>query len=125
MTIRLGHICPDTVTLNDAVTTSGQSISDTGSSVDDEENSNPGGSSAEPFNIMSGISEVLNLLKLLGDGHRHLLMYNCRVYSLCLNIKLWMSKPKHDKTGYYCRKLCWYTKSYLINNTIHTGFSCR
>ncbi|CAN7001066.1 unnamed protein product [Brassica rapa subsp. trilocularis] len=59
-------------------TTSGQSIGDTGSSVDDEQNSNPRGSSPNPFSLMSGISEVLNLLKILGDGHRHLLMYNCQ-----------------------------------------------
>ncbi|CAH2053554.1 unnamed protein product, partial [Thlaspi arvense] len=59
-------------------TTSGQSISDIGSSVDDEENSNPSGSSPDRFSLISGVSEVLNLLKLLGDGHRHLLMYNCQ-----------------------------------------------
>ncbi|CAN6886401.1 unnamed protein product [Brassica oleracea] len=59
-------------------TTSGQSIGDTGSSVDDEQNSNPRGSSPDPFSLMSGVSEVLNLLKILGDGHRHLLMFNCQ-----------------------------------------------
>lgn len=70
---------PDTLTVNDAATTSGQSINDTGSSVDDEQNSNPRGSSLDPFSLMSGISEVLNLLKILGDGHRNLHMYNCQV----------------------------------------------
>nr|VDD46221.1 unnamed protein product [Brassica oleracea] len=69
---------PDTLTVNDAATTSGQSIGDTGSSVDDEQNSNPRGSSPDPFSLMSGVSEVLNLLKILGNGHRHLLMYNCQ-----------------------------------------------
>ncbi|CAH8316165.1 unnamed protein product [Eruca vesicaria subsp. sativa] len=59
-------------------TTSGQSINDTGSSVDDEQNSNPRGSSPDPISLMAGISEVLNLLKILGDGHRNLLMYNCQ-----------------------------------------------
>ncbi|XP_018488588.2 cell division cycle protein 27 homolog A isoform X2 [Raphanus sativus] len=59
-------------------TTSGQSINDTGSSVDDEQNSNPRGSSLDPFSLMSGISEMLNLLKILGDGHRSLHMYNCQ-----------------------------------------------
>ncbi|KAG2305976.1 hypothetical protein Bca52824_025724 [Brassica carinata] len=59
-------------------TTSGQSINDTGSSVDDEQNSNPRGSSPDPFSLMSGISEALNLLKVLGDGHRNLHMYNCK-----------------------------------------------
>ncbi|CAN8259119.1 unnamed protein product [Cochlearia groenlandica] len=58
-------------------TTSGQSISDVGSYVDDEENSNSSGSSRHHYSV-SGISEVLNLLKHLGDGHRHLLMYNCQ-----------------------------------------------
>lgn len=70
---------PDTVTLNDAATTSGQSISDIGSSVDDDENSNRSGSSPDRLSLISGISEVLNLMKLLGDGHRHLLVYNCQV----------------------------------------------
>lgn len=69
----------DTLTVNDAAMTSGQSIGDTGSSVDDEQNSNPRGSSPDPFSLMSGVSEVLNLLKILGDGHRHLLMFNCQV----------------------------------------------
>ncbi|KAF8062851.1 hypothetical protein N665_1191s0006 [Sinapis alba] len=59
-------------------TTSGQSINDTGSSVDDEQNSNLRGSSPDPFSLMSGISKVLNLLKILGDGHRNLHMYNCQ-----------------------------------------------
>ncbi|KAJ0264229.1 Cell division cycle protein 27 A [Hirschfeldia incana] len=59
-------------------TTSGQSINDTGSSVDDEQNSNSRGSSPDPFSLMSGISEVLNLLKVLGDGYRQLLMYHCQ-----------------------------------------------
>ncbi|VVA97829.1 unnamed protein product [Arabis nemorensis] len=59
-------------------TTSGQSRSDSGSSVDNEENFNPSESSSDPFKVISGISGVLNLLKLLGDGHRHLLMYNCQ-----------------------------------------------
>ncbi|KAL1199464.1 Cell division cycle protein-like protein [Cardamine amara subsp. amara] len=69
---------PDTVTLNDSATTSDQSISDRGSCVNDDEYSNPNGSSADRFSLVSGISEVLNLLKILGDGHRHLLMYNCQ-----------------------------------------------
>ncbi|XP_019092572.1 PREDICTED: cell division cycle protein 27 homolog A-like isoform X2 [Camelina sativa] len=59
-------------------TTSGQSISDIGSSVDDEENKNPSESSPDSSSLISGISEVLNLLKILGNGHRHLLMYNCQ-----------------------------------------------
>ncbi|KAG7577466.1 Tetratricopeptide repeat [Arabidopsis thaliana x Arabidopsis arenosa] len=59
-------------------TTSGQSVSDIGSSVDDEEKSNPSESSPDRFSLISGISEVLNLLKILGDGHRHLHMYNCQ-----------------------------------------------
>ncbi|EOA33148.1 hypothetical protein CARUB_v10016489mg [Capsella rubella] len=59
-------------------TTSGQSISDIGSSVDDEENKNPSESSPDRSTLISGISEVLSLLKILGDGHRHLLMYNCQ-----------------------------------------------
>ncbi|ESQ48300.1 hypothetical protein EUTSA_v10021943mg [Eutrema salsugineum] len=59
-------------------TTSGQSLSDIGSSIDDEDNSNPSGSSPDPCSLNSGISEVLNLLKLLGDGHRNLLMYKCQ-----------------------------------------------
>ncbi|XP_019102195.1 PREDICTED: cell division cycle protein 27 homolog A-like isoform X2 [Camelina sativa] len=59
-------------------TTSGQSISDIGSSVDDEENKNPSESSPDSSSLISGISEVLNLLRILGDGHRHLLMYNCQ-----------------------------------------------
>lgn len=82
MTIRLEHIfaaVPDTFTLNDPATTSGQSVSDIGSSVDDEEKSNPSESSPDRFSLISGISEVLNLLKILGDGHRHLHMYNCQV----------------------------------------------
>ncbi|KFK38984.1 hypothetical protein AALP_AA3G185000 [Arabis alpina] len=59
-------------------TTSGQFISDSGSSVDNGENSNPSESPSDPFSVVSGISEVLNLLKLLGDGYRHLLVYNCQ-----------------------------------------------
>jgi anaphase-promoting complex subunit 3 len=60
-------------------TTSGQSVSDIGSSVDDEEKSNPSESSPDRFSLISGISEVLSLLKILGDGHRHLHMYKCQV----------------------------------------------
>ncbi|CAA0382624.1 unnamed protein product [Arabidopsis thaliana] len=59
-------------------TTSGQSVSDTGSSVDDEEKSNPSESSPDRFSLISGISEVLSILKILGDGHRHLHMYKCQ-----------------------------------------------
>jgi anaphase-promoting complex subunit 3 len=59
-------------------TTSGQSVSDIGSSVDDEEKSNPSESSPDRFSLISGISEVLSLLKILGDGHRHLHMYKCQ-----------------------------------------------
>lgn len=102
---------PDTITLTDSATTSGQSISDRGSSVNDEEYSNPSGSSADHFSLVSGISEVLNLLKILGDGHRHLLMYNCQVlyeYNVrmgfiffdlisLLKVKLLMLKPRMTK----------------------------
>ncbi|EFH55958.1 hypothetical protein ARALYDRAFT_345526 [Arabidopsis lyrata subsp. lyrata] len=69
---------PDTFTLNDPATTSSQSVNDIGSSVDDEEKSNPSESSLDRFSLISGISEVLNLLKILGDGLRHLHMYNCQ-----------------------------------------------
>ncbi|CAL9216989.1 unnamed protein product [Arabidopsis halleri] len=55
-------------------TTSGQFVSDIGSSVDDEEKSNPSESSPDRFSLISGILEVLNLLKVLGDGNRHLHM---------------------------------------------------
>ncbi|XP_010535181.1 PREDICTED: cell division cycle protein 27 homolog A isoform X2 [Tarenaya hassleriana] len=58
-------------------TTSGQTISGTGNSVDDEENSRLTGFESGPSSIIFGISEVLNLLRLLGECHRHLLMYNC------------------------------------------------
>ncbi|KAL0878327.1 hypothetical protein Bca101_028033 [Brassica carinata] len=41
------------------------------SSVDVEENSNPNQSSPDPYSLISGIA---NLLKLIEDGQRHLLM---------------------------------------------------
>ncbi|KAL0707621.1 hypothetical protein Bca4012_074047 [Brassica carinata] len=111
-----------------STTTSGQSIGDTGSSVDDEQNSNPRGSSPDPFSLMSGVSEVLNLLKILGNGHRHLLMYNCQVGKAYVELQDYFNADSvftlaHQKSPYALEGMDTYsTVLYHLKEEMRLGY---